>query len=176
MVRPLGQCSLSSCPNSGTEDSDVEDGESRRSFSRLLCERMSSGGPLLARVQKHWTPAKVHSSEEADGRCTTRVEAQGTSFKQNIAMMRDMLREDMAHPSLDVTLRVELLLAVPKVELPHVKVSFLPYIAKRLTELSTNLREKVDSHDPGLPGDHGLQKGKFFAQAESQNGCLSGRS
>ena len=43
-------CSLSSCPDSGTEDSDVEDGVSRRHFACLLGERMSTGGPLLARV------------------------------------------------------------------------------------------------------------------------------
>ena len=53
LAGPPGGCSLSSCPDSGTEDSDVVDGTSRRSFSRLLSEGMSTGGPLLARVQKH---------------------------------------------------------------------------------------------------------------------------
>ena len=33
-------CSLSSCPHSSSNDSDVEDGASHRWFSRLLSERM----------------------------------------------------------------------------------------------------------------------------------------
>ena len=46
-------CSLSSYPDSDTEDSDLKDGASGRRFSCLLSKRMSSGGLLLARVQKH---------------------------------------------------------------------------------------------------------------------------
>ena len=100
---PPGGCSLSSCPDSGTEDSDVEDGASRRDFSHLLSERMSSGGPLRTRVQKHQTPAKVRSleveAEEADSPRTTCTKEQGTAFKPNMAVMRDVLHEDVALPS-----------------------------------------------------------------------------
>ena len=81
---------------------DVKDGASRRRFSRLLSERMSVGGPLLARVQKHRTPAKSCSSEvgaeEADSPSTTRTKEQGAAFKQNVAVMRDTLREDVVPP------------------------------------------------------------------------------
>ena len=61
-ARPLGECSLSSYPDNGTENSDVEDRALCRCFSRLLSERMSAGGPLLARVQRHRMPAKASSS------------------------------------------------------------------------------------------------------------------
>ena len=47
---PLGEHSLSSGPDSGTEDSNVEDGVSRRRFSYLLSERLSAGRPLLVQV------------------------------------------------------------------------------------------------------------------------------
>ena len=79
---------------------------------------MSSGGPLLTRVQKHRTSAKAHSSEvgaeEADSPCTTCTEEQGISFKHNVAIMRDALRKDVAPPSLEATPRAEPLSAVPR--------------------------------------------------------------
>ena len=56
-AEPCSECSLSSYPDSGTEESDVEDGALCRRFSHLLSERMSTGGPMLARVQRHWIPA-----------------------------------------------------------------------------------------------------------------------
>ena len=123
-----GGCFLSLCPDSGTEDSDVEDGASRRCFSCSLSERMSASGPLLARVQKHQMPAKTCSPEvgavEADGPSATRTEEEGAAFKQNVAVMRDALREDVAPPSLQVTPRVEPLSALPRAELTLVEVSF----------------------------------------------------
>ena len=57
---------------------------------------MSTGGPLLPRVQKHWTPVKANSlavdAEEADGPRIPHTKEQGTAFKQNVAVMRDTLR------------------------------------------------------------------------------------
>ena len=89
---------------------------------------MSTGGPLLTRVQKHRTPVKTHSSEvgaeEANSLSTTCTKEQGAAFKQNVAVMRDALREDVAPPSLQATSLVEPLSALPKVELPHVEVPF----------------------------------------------------
>ena len=105
LARPLGGGALSSFPDSGTEDSDAE--ASHRRFSHLLSEKMSAGGPLLARVQKHWMPAKARSSEvdavEADGPHMSHTKEQGTAFKQNMAMMRDTLRQDVAPPFLNAT-------------------------------------------------------------------------
>ena len=171
-VRGLSQDSLSLCPDSGTEDSDVEDGASHRRFSHLLSETMSTGGPLLARVQrgqKHQTPAKACSSEvEADGPGKSCTEEQGPVFKQNVAVMRDMLREDMAPPSLDVVPRVEPLSALLRAELSRVEVPFLPYVAQRLTELSAALRGEVDGHESGHSGDSGLQKGKLMPKPKAR--------
>ena len=128
LVGAPGGCSLSSCPDSGTEDSDIEAGVSCRRFSRLLGDRMSTGGPLLARVQKHRTPAKTRSSEvgaeEAEGPCTTRPEEQGTSFEQNMAVMRDTIHEDIVPPSLQAVSRVGPLSVVPRAELQRFEVPF----------------------------------------------------
>ena len=49
-AEPLGECSLSLCPDNDTEDSDVQDGASCRHLSCLLSERMSAGGLLLPRL------------------------------------------------------------------------------------------------------------------------------
>ena len=98
---------------------------------------MSAGRPLLARVQRHRTPAKASSLtvdvEEADGPLTPCTEEQGTVFKQNVAIMRDTLREDVAPPSVDATPRAEPLSAIPRAELPCVEVPFSPFIDQRLT-------------------------------------------
>ena len=159
-VGASGWCSLFSYPYNGSGDSDVEDRESRRRLSRLLSERMSTGGPLLARVQKHQTPAKTRSlevdAEEADGPCTLPTEEQGHAFKQNMAVIRDMLQADVVPPSSQAVPRAEPLSAVPRVELPRVEVPFLPYVAKRLAELSADLRGEVDGQDNVLSGEQGL--------------------
>ena len=87
------ELSLSSCPDSGMEHSDIEDRVSWRCFSRLLSKRMSAGGPLLARVQKHQQTTAASSlaavMEEADGLRALRVKEQGKVFQQNVAVMRD---------------------------------------------------------------------------------------
>ena len=41
LVEPLCECSLSSCLDSGTEDSNIKDRASHRQFSRLLREIIS---------------------------------------------------------------------------------------------------------------------------------------
>ena len=75
----LCEHSLSSCPDSGTEDSVIEDRASCRWFSCLLSKRLSAGGPLLARVQRHWLPATASSSAvnagEANGPRTPKSRA-----------------------------------------------------------------------------------------------------
>ena len=85
LARPLGECSLSSSPDSGTDDSNLEGIALRRRFSRLLSERMSAGGALLARVQRHRMPAKASSSavdvKEANGPRAPWTKEQGTVFK-----------------------------------------------------------------------------------------------
>ena len=72
---------------------------------------MSAGRTLLARVQKHRTPVKasfaVVGVEEADGPHAPCTKEQGRVFKQNVAIMRDMLYEDVAPPSLDMAPRAE---------------------------------------------------------------------
>ena len=122
----VGGWSLSSCPDSGTKDSNVEDGASRRRFSRLLGEGMLTGEHLLARVQKHRTLAKTRSlevgAEEAEGPCTTLPEEQGTAFEQYVAVMRDALREYIAP-----------LLVIPRAKLQRVEVPFFrPILPKGL--------------------------------------------
>ena len=98
----LCECSLSTCPDSGTKDSNVEDGVSHRRFSRLLSERISASRPLLARVQRHWTPAMASSSaakaEDADGPHALHSKEQGTVLNQYVAIMRDMLHKDVTPP------------------------------------------------------------------------------
>ena len=110
-ARPLGECSLSSCPDSGMEDFDIEDGAQCRRFSHLLSERMSAGRPLFAlRMQRHRTPAKASSFgiKLGGGRWPPCAKEQGTVFKQNhVAITRDTLREDMAPPSFDAAPRAE---------------------------------------------------------------------
>ena len=59
---PQKNHSESSCPDSGAEESDIEDGVSHRHFSDLSSERTSASRPLLVRVQKHWQLAMVSSS------------------------------------------------------------------------------------------------------------------
>ena len=61
-VELLGEYSLSLCPDSDIEDSDIEDGASCRWFYCLLSERLSPGRPLLVRVQRHRLPTAVSTS------------------------------------------------------------------------------------------------------------------
>ena len=93
------ELSLSSYPDSGTEDSDIEDEASWRRFSHLLTKRMSTGRPLLARVQKHQQTTMAGSLttgvEEAEGPHTPRVKEQGKVFQQKVAIMRDTLRKEV---------------------------------------------------------------------------------
>ena len=122
------------------------------------------GRPLLAWVQRHRQTTTVGSStagvEEAYGPCTLRIEEQGTVFKQNVAVMRDMLQEDMV--SLDMVPRAAPLSAVQKADLPRVEFPFLPFAVQRLAELSTDLCGEADGHNVVSSGDHGLQKGKLL--------------
>ena len=99
-VVQLMELSLSSCPDSRTEDSDIEDGASQKHFSCSMNKIMLAGRPFLARVQKHQQMTMAGSStaglEEAEGPCALRVEEQGKVFQQNVAVMRDTLREEVA--------------------------------------------------------------------------------
>ena len=87
--------SLSSCPDSGMEESD---GASQRRFSRLSSERSLAGRPLLAWVQKQQQPIAASSlatDAEANGPCVPCIKEQGTVFKQNMAVMKDMLHKEV---------------------------------------------------------------------------------
>ena len=51
LAERLMELSLSSCPDNRSEDCNVEEGTSRKCFSRLMSEKASAGGLLLSRVQ-----------------------------------------------------------------------------------------------------------------------------
>ena len=96
------------------------------------------------------------------------TEEQGTTFKQNMAIMRDTLRKDVAPPSLPMIPQAEPLLALPRAEPACMEVPFSPYIAKRLAELSADLRGEVDGHESGLSGEEGPQKGKLLPKPKAK--------
>ena len=121
----------------------------------------SAGRPLLVQVQKHRQPTAVSTSAPI-------TEEPGVVFKQNVAVTRDTLREDVAPPSLDMAPRVEPLSALHKVDLPCMEVLFSLYVVQRLAELSTDLQGEVDGHDAGLSGDQGLQKGKLLPKPKAR--------
>ena len=107
LAEHLMELYLSSCPNSRTGESDVEDRASQRYFSPLLSERMSTGGSLLVQVQKHWQTAMVGSStavvEAAKG---PHIEEQGKVFQQNVIVIKDTLKGRAPPPSADMVSRV----------------------------------------------------------------------
>ena len=100
---------LSSCPNSRSEDSDVENEASRRCFSRLLSERMSSGRQLCSWAQKHRQTATVHSLarlwRRVRGPHVPSIGKQGKECRQNITVMREILREKVVPPSVNMVSR-----------------------------------------------------------------------
>ena len=62
-------------------------------------------------MQRHQQPTTVNFSVaivgEADSSRTLRAEEQGIVSKQNVAVMKDTLHEDVAPPSLDAAPRAE---------------------------------------------------------------------
>ena len=126
----LMELALSSCPYSGSEDSDLENEESHRRFSRLLSERMLSGGPLLSWVQKHGQTVTVISAaaimEEGEGPHVPHIEEQGKEFRQNIAVVWDALREEVALPSVGMASRAAQLSSVQLMELPRMGGAVFP--------------------------------------------------
>ena len=48
------------------------------------------------------------------------------------------------------------------------EVPFSPYVAKRLSELSADIRGEVDGHESGLFGDQGLEKGKLLPKLKAR--------
>ena len=66
------------------------------------------------------------NTEEAD------ADEQGVVFKQNMVVIRDMLREDVAPPSLDTALNAVSLSALQKADLPQVEVLFLPFCSPKI--------------------------------------------
>ena len=110
-----------------------------------MSEKAPVEGLLWAQVQMHRLPKMGNTSTviEADHPHAVRAEEQGIVFKQNVAVMRDTFREDIAPPSLDMAPRVEPLSALPKVDLPQVEMLFSPYVAQWLMELSDDLWGKL---------------------------------
>ena len=75
-------------------------------------------------MQKHRQTTTADSStmgmEEANGHHIPCIEEQGKVFQQDVAVMRDTLREEVVPPSIDAMSRAVPLSSVQKVKLPRV--------------------------------------------------------
>ena len=170
-VRPLHQSRsswISLCPLAQQR----EEGTYQRRFSHLTSKKASSGGSLLSWVQRHWQTAMASSSatvvEEDENPHILRIKEQGKVFQQNVGVMWDSLREEVARPSSGVMSKAAPLSSVQRVELPQVEVPFSPFVRQRLAELSTDLCGDVDGNDVAISGDCGLHLWKLLPKPKAR--------
>ena len=157
-AKQLMELYLSSCPDSGPEDSDIEDGAC---LSLVEGENVGWWAVVGAGAE---APAddngRFFNCRHGGGQRPPRVEEQGTVFKQNVAVMRDTFREEVGPRSLDAVPRA----AVQKA----VEVPFLPLVVQRVAEPSANLCGEADRHDAVPSGDHIFHKGKLLPKPKAR--------